>query len=199
MIVLPDDVTLFSVQRNAQVQAKLVRLTRDLAAKQIDGAWWSLEVSKTIREKEDDHHWLWRKVVGEHQNHRSWEAVAVQSANGEVEGAITYRIDAKSQLNNGTGAVYVDRIAAAPRNRPWLVSPPSYRGVGTVLLLAAVRHSYSLGLGGQVWLSSLPSERTRQFYANKRFEVIFNDDNGMLDLELPTASAVAWLEAEGYL
>ena len=40
-------------------------------------------------------------------------------------------------------------------------------------MLAAVRHSYLLGLGGRVWLSSLPSERTRDFYTNRGFEVTF--------------------------
>ncbi len=79
------------------------------------------------------------------------------------------------------------------------MNAPTYRGVGTVLLLAAVRHSYLLGLGGRVWLSSLPSERTREFYARRGFQVTFEHDDGTIDFELPTARAVAWLEEEGYL
>ena len=110
-----------------------------------------------------------------------------------------YRIDAKSQIEEGEGAVYVDRLAAAPRNRPWLAEPPKYRGAGTVLLLAAVRHSYSLGLGGRVWLTSLPSERTRAFYAKRGFLPIFEAEDGMIDFELPSAKAETWLTSEGYL
>ena len=110
-----------------------------------------------------------------------------------------YQIDAKSQIESGAGAVFVDRLAAAPRNRPWLASPPRYRGVGTVLLLAAVRHSYSLGLGGRVWLVSLPSERTKEFYKNRGFRRIYDDGDGMIDFELPAAKAETWLKNEGYL
>lgn len=128
----------------------------------------------------------------------TWESLAVQSASGSVEGAITYRIDAESQLEAGKGAVYVDRIAAAPRNRPWVAEPPKYRGIGNVLLLAAVRHSYLLGLGGRVWLTSLPSERTKKFYRDRGFEVIFQDLEGMIDFELPTAAAEKWLKNRGY-
>ena len=199
MYTLPEVVTLFNVQQNSEVVAKLVRLTRDRAAKQIDGTWWNVPVSKTLREQEDDHHWQWRKIVGEHHNHRAWEAVGVQGPDEGIEGAMVYRIDAKSQIDYGQGALYVDRIATAPRNRPWLVGTSKYQGVGTVLLFEAVRHSYLLGLRGRVWLSSLPSERTRRFYDQKGFEVIFEDADGMIDYELPTVKAVEWLEAEGFL
>ena len=199
MLVLPDYVTLFSIQQNTKVQAKLVRLTRQLAAGRIDGEWWKLDVSKSIRAKEADHHWRWRQIVGEHRNNRSWETLAVQSTSGAIEGAIAYRIDALSQIDSGEGTVYADRLATAPRNRPWLVDVPSYRGAGTALLLAAVRHSYLLGLGGRVWLSSLPSERTRGFYARRGFQVTLEHEDGMIDFELPTARAVAWLEEGGYL
>jgi len=199
MLVLPDDIKIFNVQRQCSVRAKLVRLTRDLAATGIDGTWWKIPVSKKTREAEGDHHWVWRKLVGLHRNDLVWEAVAVQSVAGTVEGALLYRIDAESQIEKGKGAVFVDRLAAAPRNRPWVVDSPKYRGIGTVLLLAAVRHSYSLGLGGRVWLTSLPGEQTRKFYHDRGFEVIFQDEDGMIDFELPAAEAQRWLRGEGYL
>jgi GNAT superfamily N-acetyltransferase len=199
MLVLPEDVSLFNCRRNADEPATLVRLTRRLAADGIDGEWWDLDVSSSLRAKEGDHHWRWRKIVGQHHGDRVWEALAVQSSSGEIEGAIVYRIDALSQIDIGEGAVYADRLSTAPRNRPSLVESPSYRGAGTILLLAAVRHSYLLGLGGRVWLSSLPSERTRDFYRNRGFQVISESEDGIIDFELPTATAVAWLEEEGYL
>ncbi len=199
MLVLPDDVTLFSVPRNAEELATLVRLTRHLAADRIDGEWWELEVSRKLRAEEGDHHWRWRQIVGQHRADRAWETLAVQSAGGAIEGAIAYRIDALSQIDSGEGAVYADRLATAPRNRPWLVKAPTYRGAGSALVLAAVRHSYLLGLGGRVWLTSLPSEQTRDFYAKRGFRVTFEREDGTLDFELPTAVAVAWLEEEGYL
>ena len=199
MLELPNDVSIFSVRRNAFVKAKLVELDRTIAAKQIDGTWWKLDVSKTLRSKEGDHHWEWRKLIGKYRNDANWDALGIQRTTGSVEGAILYRIDALSQIEAGKGAVYVDRIATAPQNREWLSKPPKYKGIGSVLLLAAVRHSYLLGLGGRVWLSSLPSEKTRAFYGKRGFDVIFEEPDGMIDFELPADAAQKWLKDEGYL
>jgi GNAT superfamily N-acetyltransferase len=199
MFVLPDNIAILNVQRNSLVRAKLVPLTRELAATEIDGAWWKIPVSKKLRESEGDHHWVWRKLVGLYRNRLAWDIVAVQSASGAVEGAMLYRIDARSQIQTGEGAVYVDRLATAPRNRPWLGDPPKYRGIGKVLLLAAVRHSYLLGLGGRVWLTSLPTEKTRRFYENRGFQVIFENEDGTIDYELPAEVSRQWLKSEGYL
>ena len=199
MLDLPEEVHILNVAQNVRVKAQLIRLTRDLAATGIDGTWWNLPESKSVRKKEGDHHWLWRKIVGSNHAKLTWEALAVQSASGAIEGAIAYRIDAESRLQAGEGAVYVDRIAAAPRNRPWVVERPRYQGIGSVLLLAAVRHSYLLGLGGRVWLTSLPSERTRKFYRDRGFEVIFEDADGMIEFELPAAAAEKWLRKRRFL
>lgn len=199
MLELPNDISIFSVSRQTLVKAKLVRLDRELAKVQVDGTWWKIPVSRKLREAEVDHHWGWRKLVGEIRNNANWEAMAVQRTSGAVEGAMLFRIDAKSQLEKGKGSVYVERIATAPRNRPWLVDEPKYKGIGSVLLLGSVRHSYSLGLGGRVWLTSLPSAQTRKFYRDRGFESIFEDEDGMIDFELPSAAAEQWLKREGYL
>lgn len=199
MLVLPEAIAIFNVAREVRVRAQLVRLDRTLAAQQIDGTWWKIEVSSRLRSKEADTHWTWRKLIGEIRSDSNWDAFAIKSASGNVEGAMTYRIDAKSQLELGVGVVYVDRLATAPRNRPWLVDPPKYKGIGSVLLLAAVRESYALGFGGRVWLTSLPSEQTRQFYRNRGFREIFKDEDGMIDFELPIKRAEEWLQQAGYL
>lgn len=198
MLVLPDSIQIFNVARDRSVSAKLDRLTRDVATT-IDGTWWSISVSKSVRQEEGDHHWKWRKLIGERRHQVTWDALAVISSGGGIEGAMTYRVDAESQIDHGEGAVYVDRLSTAPRNRPWLLGPPKYRGIGSVLLLAAVRSSYSLGLGGRVWLTSLPSEKTRSFYENRGFRMIFENDDGTIDYELPVGEAERWLKTEGYL
>lgn len=125
--------------------------------------------------------------------------MAIETENGAIQGAIVYRINAESQLEPGRLAIYGEYLATAPRNRPWLVNPPHLRGVGRGLLLAAVTHSYQLGLEGRIWLTSLPSERTRDFYVNLGFEVIFQKPDGTIDFELPSARALEWLKDEGYL
>jgi hypothetical protein len=199
MFELPQDVPLTLDPPGTEVQARLVRLTREAAADRIDGQWWNIGGSKTEREAEGDHHWRWRRIIGELRTQRNKEALAVETEDGAIQGAIVYSIDALSQLEPGLGAIYGERIATAPRNRPWLVNPPHLRGVGKALLLAAVRHSYLLGLGGRLWLTSLPSETTRMFYVNRGFQVIFQNLDGTIDYELPTSRAAAWLEEEGYL
>jgi hypothetical protein len=181
------------------VPARLVRLSREVAADRMDGEWWSIGGSKTQRSEEGDHHWRWRQIVGGLRTRANWEALAIETEDGAIQGAIVYRIDAISQLEPDKGAVYGERLATAPRNRPWLVNPPHLRGAGETLLLAAVRHSYQLGLGGRVWLCSLPSERTRSFYVNRGFRVIFKNPDGRIDFELPSDRAERWLVEEGYL
>ena len=88
MLVLPDEVTLFNIERNGPEPARLVRLTRHLAADRIDAEWWKLGVPKELRTKEEDHHWRWVQIVGRHRNDRAWEALAVETAGGAIEGAI---------------------------------------------------------------------------------------------------------------
>ena len=148
-------------QTGERCDASIVVLTRELAASKIDGLWWLLkgELRGQPRD-EDDHHWVWRKLVGEHRNQLAWHFVACQTPDAEIQGAVGYRIDFRSILVPEAGSVYVDRIAVAPRNRSWLVSNPLYGGVGEGLLLHSVCRSYILGLGGRVtWFRSQASER----------------------------------------
>ncbi len=98
MLKIPDDILIFRVDQQEFVEAKLVRLDRETAKTQIDGTWWNIPVSKTLRVSEGDHHWCWRKLVGESRNYTNWETLAIQRTNGAIEGAMRYRIDAKSQL-----------------------------------------------------------------------------------------------------
>jgi hypothetical protein len=197
---LPSRVQLVDRQSGEQCEANLVELTRKLAATGIDGRWWKLSGELLGRgADEDDHHWVWRKLVGKHQNQLAWHFVACQTDDGEIQGAAGYRIDYRSVLAPEAGSVYVDRIAVAPRNRLWLVTNPLYIGIGVGLMLRVVCHSYILGLGGRVSLISLPSERTRQFYQHRGFTRLSEDDDGMVEYELDEEAAQRWLEQAGYL
>ncbi|HVA46503.1 MAG TPA: hypothetical protein VNH11_09025 [Pirellulales bacterium] len=197
---MPSEIRLLDHWHGIEVSAALVELTRTLAANRIDAQWWQLEgVSKSKRAQEGDHHWVWRKLVGEHRNSLVWDFIGAQTDDGDIQGAISYRIDARSFLSPEFGTVYVDRLAAAPRNRPWLVPSPRFAGVGKGLLLRTVCHSYWLGLNGRVNLMSLPSERTRAFYENRGFIATRERDDGMIEYELPAESAQAWLTQEGLL
>jgi len=199
MLNIPQNVFLFEVAGHRTVQTPLVELDPSLAQSQIDSAWWTIPVRSDKLQREDDSHWNWQDLADSCQTQLAWDAVAIQTPGGQVEGAMTFRIDAESLLENGKGVVYIDRLAAAPHNRPWLVDTPRYRGVGTALVLVVVQESYKLGLEGRVGLSSLPSPRTRDFYQNRGFQEISQQANGLFDLELPAVSAENWLRQEGLL
>ena len=64
----------------------------------------------------------------------------------------------------GQHLVYVKFVENAPWNRPELFNPPRYRGVGSILIRAAVARSEELEFHGRIGLHSLP--QADRFYAN---------------------------------
>jgi hypothetical protein len=64
---------------------------------------------------------------------------------------------ARLQAQFGKPIVYVEFLATAPWNRPEVQKPTRYRGVGTVMIAAAVQLSFELGYRGRVALHSLPA------------------------------------------
>ncbi|MCA9234232.1 MAG: GNAT family N-acetyltransferase [Planctomycetales bacterium] len=193
-----DIVVLKDCRRRCDCRASLLRATKDLA-KLIDSTWWQIGGSKSRRDKEGDHSWRWADIYGECRRDPWAECLCVVTDDGAVQGAVNYHLDAKSLASPEHGAVFVHHIATAPRNRPWLVDQPEYRGIGVALLAAAVRHGYSLGLEGRTVVPSLPTEQTRQFYENRGFIRIDEDADGIIDYELPPDVAQDWLRSLGYL
>lgn len=63
----------------------------------------------------------------------------------------------------GKDLVYVEYVENAPWNRPELFDPPRYRGVGSLLMRAAIEASQQEGFKGRVGLHSLP--QANAFYA----------------------------------
>jgi hypothetical protein len=199
MLQLPETVVLRNLIDNTDCDARIVPITREMAQRKIDGQWWQIGGSRTKRREEGDHDWNWTKIFGENRGALHREMVAVVTADAAVQGAITYWTNGKSLLDSELGSVYVQFIATAPRNRPWLVDKPFFQGVGYQLLLYAVCHSYILGLGGRVTLVSLPTEKTKEFYTNRGFTKISEDENGNMEFELMTADAERWLREEGLI
>ena len=64
----------------------------------------------------------------------------------------------------GQHLVYVEFVENAPWNRAELFNPPRYRGVGSILIRAAVALSEELEFHGRIGLHSLP--QANGFYAN---------------------------------
>jgi hypothetical protein len=182
---LPTPVTLTRCDSGAPVQARLVEMNTKLAKTKINGAWWvGIGVSKNRRREEGDHHWDWAAEVGRHHNKLYFESVAIQTADDAVQGAAIYRLDGRSVVAEGAGAVLLHWLATAPRNRPWLVARPGYRGAGKNLIRWAAYHSYQLGFGGRIVLATLPSPRTVAFYESLGFVATSAEESGMVIYEL---------------
>jgi GNAT superfamily N-acetyltransferase len=193
MVEPPVRVRLTDCRTGGVVTAQLVELTAKIAKTKVDAAWWrDLGVSKSRRRQEGDHGWKWADRIGAFRNVLAVESVAVQTADGDVQGAMIYRVDGGSVLAKGEGAVYVDRVAAAPRNREGLVAEPLYRGAGTSLIRWAAYHSHSLGLGGRLVLASLPNPDTISFYERLGFRATPAEEEDMVvyELEPPHAQAL---------
>ncbi|HEU4711930.1 MAG TPA: hypothetical protein VFS76_10220 [Pyrinomonadaceae bacterium] len=198
MFPLPDKIDLVRAVDNQPVKARIVKLTRTIAKTRIDSKWWQdLGVSTEMRRKENDNSWHWAKRVGELKNDRWHEPAAVETEEGDIQGAILYWLNARSFVAEEKGAVHVEALATAPRNRPWLVSSPLYRGVGENLLFRATLHSYVVGLEGRVNLLSFRDEKTVSFYQRRGFEIVGEDDD-LIQMELAPVKALQWLQEEGY-
>jgi GNAT superfamily N-acetyltransferase len=194
--MLPVAITLTRCDTGESVKAELVELTSKLAKLKIGSKWWTnLDVSRTQRQMEGDHHWDWAAEIGKYRNSLFVESVAVQTDDGELQGAMIYRLDAQSLLSSGVGAVLIDRLATAPRNRGWLVETPLYRGVGKNLVSWAAYHSNTLGFSGRVVLATLPSLRTIGFYESLGFQRAEVEKDDMIILELEPKTAAVLLSA----
>jgi len=170
-----------------------------MAKRKIDGEWWQIGGSRTKRQQEGDHSWSWTKIFGEHRGAKAREMVAVLTADGAVQGAMSYWTNGRSLLDNDLETVFVHHIATAPWNRPWLVEKPRFRGVGTSLLLYAVCHSYLLTLDGRLTLLSLPTEKTREFYLKRGFTTVAKHEDGSIEFELTPENAQRWLQEQGII
>jgi hypothetical protein len=200
MIELPDKIDVYDLKRGRAIEASLEELTRSMAQEQIDAKWWTLPgVSKSIKEQENDYSWRWAKLIGEFRNNLAWEAAAAILGNDDIEGAVLYCVDALSFIDPDQPAVYIQCLASAPHNRPWLVEQPLYRGIGEGLLLRAVIDSYRLGFGGRVTLESIDEQKTRRFYETRNFTVLPSDqDRSDIRMELTPGDAMGFLAAQGY-
>lgn len=177
--------------------ASIDTLTREDAKVLIDRAWWQ-DLGTTLRDPTDesDRHWNWRELVSANLNKPYFPAVCVKSADGAIQGAAIYQVNARSAIEPGQRAVFVDRLATAPWNRDWLAARPRFRGTGTGLLRHAIATSYSLGLAGRVALFPIANV---EFYVAIGFQptdALVSDDRLY---ELPSSSAIEILRQRGLI
>src|SRR5947208_1764845 len=110
-------ITLEEVKTGNRVQAEIIPLNREFALTAIDNRWWNEPwLDRKKRYTAEDRCWRWRKLVGYFQSRWYVQRLAVVTSDGECQGAIIFNPNYESCLVPGEGAVYVEYLAAAPRN-----------------------------------------------------------------------------------
>ena len=193
----PKRVRLTRCATGQQELAEITRLNREDAKNLIDAAWW-MKLGLTLGDPADevDRHWKWRQLVSAYQNKWWAQAICVKSSDGAVQAAALFQVNGLSVLEVDQGAVFLDRLATAPRNRDTLVKSPLFRGGGRGLLLHAVAFSYSLGFSGRLNLFPVANE---DFYLDLGFVPtdVIQDDEPLF--ELPAAAALSVLKQRGLI
>lgn len=112
-------------------------------------------------------HWNWRKKVNVMQGLLATPGFSVMCG-GVTQGMMFVDLSThRCQLPEQTGKhlVYVEFLENAPWNRKELMfDPPRYRGIGSLLMLAAIELSKAEGFKGRLGLHSLP--QANDWYAN---------------------------------
>jgi hypothetical protein len=111
-------------------------------------------------------HWDWRDKINKLQKmlaHPSFSIVCGGVTQGMMFIDTTMRrcqIDSQRDKD----LVYVSFVENAPWNRRELFDPPRYRGIGSILIRAAIARSHEEGFKGRIGLHSLP--QANNFYGN---------------------------------
>lgn len=194
---LPTLVELTFCASGEKEPARIETLDREAAKTHIDIDWWN-DLTSTLRDPADepDRHWKWRVILSAVQNKPFFHAKCVKTINNAIQAAMLFRVDQMSVLSKGMRAVFVDRLATAPRNRENLVETPIFRGGGTGLLVYAIAQSYFLGFEGRVSLFPVANE---DFYSKMGFiptDELVGDDRLF---ELPAERALDSLRTRGLI
>ena len=111
-------------------------------------------------------HWNWRKKVVALQGMLAYPGFSIV-CDGLTQGMMivdTVKKRCRLDSQKGQHLVYLKFVETAPWNRGELFDPPRYRGIGSILIRAAVTLSEESEFHGRIGLHSLP--QANGFYAN---------------------------------
>jgi hypothetical protein len=135
-----------------------------------------------------DARWNWRRKEAAWGHALSYQAFAVE-ADTVTQGLMYVSKHHHSRLPDHLGApvIYVEAIATAPWNRPRFVRQPKYKGVGQILIQAAISLSIEEEFKGRIGLHALPQS-----------ESWYRDALGMIDFGAdPDAHDMHYFELTG--
>ena len=175
MTVAATEVHLLDVARGEPVAAELLDAITEEQMADWEGEWVPelLRAMQRLRRAgverrlwPQSRHWDWRRKVATLQGMLANPGFSIV-CEGLTQGMmivdiVKYR--GRIGDHRGQHLVYVEFVENAPWNRAELFDPPRYRGVGSILIRAAVALSEELEFQGRVGLHSLP--QANGFYAN---------------------------------
>ena len=175
MTVTVTEVHLFNVARSERDAAELWHAITEQQMADWEGEWMP-ELFRAMQRLRragverrlwpQSRHWDWRKKVAALQGMLANPGFSIV-CDGVTQGMmIVDTVKHRGRIDGQTGQhlVYVEFVENAPWNRPELFDPPRYRGVGSILIRAAVALSEEWEFHGRIGLHSLP--QANGFYAN---------------------------------
>ena len=108
-------------------------------------------------------HWDWRKKMGHYSSQLSYQSFAIECS-GMTQGLMIVNTMKRCRISTQANKhlVYVEYLEAAPWNRG---SNQTHKGIGTVLMAAAIQLSIDEGNHGRIGLHSLP--QADSFYRDR--------------------------------
>ena len=175
MTVTVTEIHLFNVERGEAETAGLWHAITEEQLADWEGEWMP-ELFKAMqrlrragverREWPQSRHWDWRRKATVLQGMLANPGFSIV-CDGVTQGMmIVDMVKHRGRLDGQRGQhlVYVEFVENAPWNRAELFDPPRYRGVGSILIRAAVALSEEQEFHGRIGLHSLPL--ANGFYAN---------------------------------
>lgn len=139
--------------------------------------------------------WRWEKKVAIVGHLLPYPTLAVEFES-DAQGLMLLETDGKFgrlPTQSSKPLVYVVFLATAPWNLPAIVQRPRFRGVGTMLMRAAVEMSVELGFKGRIGLHSLP--QAESFYETLGMTAVERDvdKENLIYCEMTPERAAAFL------
>jgi hypothetical protein len=156
--------------------------------------------AERIAANAQDAHWDWRRLAEIRGNPLLYQMYAVECA-GRMQGIMLVKKGgsfSRHPDHPNADMIYVERIATAPWNRPRFMDKPIYKGIGQLLLAAAVNLSFDEELGGRIGLHALSDAEA--FYRDVIGMTDFGRDEdhyGLCYFELSSTQAQAFLNPQG--
>ena len=117
----------------------------------------------TASQETEHGHWDWRRKMAYYSAQLCYQSFAIECS-GTTQGLMIVNTMERGRIRSQANKhlVYVEYLEAAPWNRG---STPTYKGIGTVLIAAAIQLSIEEGNRGRIGLHSLP--QADSFYRDR--------------------------------